>query len=130
MQVAQEYLGEVDERITRMSTILPGGLTLRGGTCGILLGALAAVGLKYGSVERKERGLSGKLGLQVHDFFQELTRSEFGTTDCRDISCCDFTNPKEAKAYIGSKAQDRCAVLLADTMRFVLPLLDQPPASK
>ena len=58
VQVAQEYLGEVDERITRMATILPGGSSLRGGTCGILLGALASVGLKYGSIDRKERGLS------------------------------------------------------------------------
>ena len=130
MQVAQEYLGEVDERITRMVTILPGGLTLRGGTCGILLGALAAVGLKYGSVIRKERGLSGKLGLRVYDFFQELTRDRFGTTDCRDISHCDFTKPEEARAYIGSKAQDRCAELLADTIRFLLPLLDNPPIVK
>jgi len=88
------------------------------------------VGLKYGSIDRKERGLSSKLGLQAHDFFQELTRSEFGSTDCRDIACCDFTNPVEAKAYKGSKAQDRCAVLLADTMRFVLPLLDTPRESK
>ena len=130
MQVAQEYLGDVDERITRMVTILPGGLTLRGGTCGILLGALAAVGLQYGSVIRKERGLSGELGLRVHDFFQELTRNRFGTTDCRDISCCDFTNPEEAKSFKGSKAQDRCAELLADTIRFVLPLLDNPPIVK
>ena len=88
------------------------------------------MGLKYGSIKRKERGLSGKLGLQVHDFFRELTRREFGTIDCRDISCCDFTKPKEAKAYIGSKEQDRCAELLADTMRFVLPLLDNPGVSK
>ena len=130
MQVAQEYMGEVDERITRMATILPGGSSLRGGTCGILTGALAAVGLKYGSIDRKERGQSSKLGLQVHDFFRELTRSEFGTTDCRDISCCDFTNPKEAKAYVGSKAQDRCAALLVDTVRFLLPLLDTPRVSE
>ncbi len=123
-------MGEVDERITRMATILPGGSSLRGGTCGILTGALASVGLKYGSINRKERGLGSKLGLQAHDFFRELTRSEFGSTDCRDIACCDFTNPKEAKAYIGSKAQDRCAELLVDTVRFLLPLLDTPRVSK
>ena len=124
MQVAQEYLGEVDARITRMATALPGGLGLRGGTCGILLGGLAAVGLKYGSTQRSERKRCGQLELRVHDFFAELTRKEFGTINCRDISGCDFTNPEEAKAFIGSKAQDRCAVLLADTLRFVLPLLD------
>ena len=126
MQLAQEYLGEVDERITRMATVLPGGLSLRGGTCGILLGALGAVGLKYGSVKRSERQLCGKLGLRVHDFFEELTREKYGTVNCRDISGCDFTKPEEARAYIGSAAQDRCAVLLADTVRFVLPLLDDP----
>jgi C_GCAxxG_C_C family probable redox protein len=117
-------MGEVDERITRMATVLPGGLGLRGGTCGILLGGLAAVGLRYGSTKRSERKRCGELALRVHDFFQELTRKEFGTINCRDISCCDFTNPEKAKAFIGSKAQDRCAVLLADTLRFVLPLLD------
>ena len=126
MQVAQEYIGEVDERITRMVTLLPGGLTLRGGTCGILLGALAAVGLKYGSVIRSEREPSSKLGLRVHDFFRELTRSEFGTTDCRDISGCDFSKPEEANAYKGSAAQHRCAALLVDTVDFVIPLLGDP----
>ena len=126
MQVAQEYLGEADERITRMVTTLPGGLTLRGGTCGILLGALAAVGLKYGSLKRGERQLCGKLGLRTHDFFQGLTREKYGSTDCRDISRCDFTRPEEAKAYVGSPAQEGCAALLAETVRFVLPMLDDP----
>jgi C_GCAxxG_C_C family probable redox protein len=130
VQVAQEYLGEVDARITRMATALPGGLGLRGGTCGILLGSLAAVGLKYGSTQRSERKRCGQLELQVYDFFEELTRKEFGTTNCRDISGCDFTNPEESKAFKGSKAQDRCALLLADTMRFVLPLLDDPHATR
>ncbi len=126
MQVAQEYMGEVDERITRMSTILPGGLTLRGGVCGILQGALAAVGLKYGSTKREERSLSNELGLRVHDHFTALTRRKYGSIDCRDISGCDFTNPEEARGDTGSEAQDRCAVLLADTVRFVLPLCDDP----
>ncbi len=118
MQVAQEYLDEVDERITRMATALPGGLALRGGTCGILLGALAAVGLKYGSVKRSERQLSGKLGLRVYDFFQELTRGRYGTINCRDISRCDFTNPEEASAYLGSAAQKDCAALLVEAVSF------------
>ena len=130
MQAAQEYMGEVDERITRMATVLPGGTTMRGGTCGILIGAIASVGLKYGSIQRKERALSSKAGLRVHDFFRELTREKYGTTDCRDISCCDFTNPKEAKGFIGSKAQDTCADLLVETLRFLLPLLDNPNATE
>jgi hypothetical protein len=126
VQVAQEYMGEVDERITRMATLLPGATTMRGGTCGILIGAIASVGLKYGSVIREERDLAGKLGLRVNDFFQELTREKYGTTDCRDISCLDFTDPEEAKAYIGSQAQRECAGLLAETLLFLLPLLDTP----
>lgn len=130
MQVAQEYLGEADERITRMVTALPGGLGLRGGTCGILLGALAAVGLKYGSVKRGERKTSGQMSLRVYDFFQELTRKKYGSIDCRDISHCDFTQPEKAAAYLGSPAQHECAGLLADTVRFLLPLLDEPPEEK
>ena len=70
MQAAQEYMGEVDERITHMATVLPGGTTMRGGTCGILTGAIASVGLKYGSVIRKERVLASKLGLRVNDFLE------------------------------------------------------------
>ena len=124
MQVAQEYIGEVDPRVTRMATALPGGTALRGGTCGILLGSLIAVGLKYGSVKREERAHCKALGVHVHDYFQELTRSRFGTINCRDISNCNFTKPEEAVAYIGSEAQHRCAGLIADTLRFFLPLLD------
>jgi len=129
VQVAQEYMGEVDERITRMATMLPGATTMRGGTCGILIGAIASVGLKYGSVIREERDLAGKLGLRANDFFQELTREKYGTTDCRDISCFDFTNPEEAKAYLGSQAQQECAGLLVETVRFLMPLLDTPEPS-
>jgi hypothetical protein len=124
VQVAQEYLGELDPRITRMVTVLPGGTALRGGTCGILLGALAAVGLKYGSLKREERSLCKSLGIQVHDFFHHLTRGRFGTINCSDISHCDFTKPEEAQAFIGSEAQHRCAGLVVDTVRFLLPLLD------
>jgi len=130
VQVAQEYLGELDERITRMATALPGGLGLRGGTCGILVGALGAIGLKYGSVKRSERQLCGKLSLRVYDFFQELTRKKYGTINCRDISHCDFTKPEEASAFPNSAAQQECAVLLLDTLWFVLPLLDDPAQAK
>jgi len=130
VQVAQEYLGEVDERITSMVTVLPGGTALRGGTCGILLGALAAIGIKYGSVKRHERELCKKLGVRAHDFFDELTRTRFGSINCRDISRCDFTKPEEAKAYIGSEAQHICAGLIDETMRFILPLLDDPKQSE
>jgi C_GCAxxG_C_C family probable redox protein len=130
VQVAQEYLGEIDERITRMATALPGGLGLRGGTCGILLGALGAVGLKYGSVKRSERQLCSKRSLRVYDFFQELTRKKYGTINCRDISHCDFTKPEEASAFLGSAAQQECAALLLDTLRFMLPLLDDPVETK
>jgi len=126
VQVAQEFLGEVDERITRMMTALPGGLTLRGGTCGILLGALASIGLKYGSVKRSERQLSNTLGLRVHDFFRELTREKHGTINCQDICGYDFTKPEEASAYLGSAAQHACAALLVETVSFMLPLLGEP----
>jgi C_GCAxxG_C_C family probable redox protein len=130
VQVAQEYLGEVDERITRMATALPGGLGLRGGTCGILLGALGAVGLKHGSVKRAERQLSGKTSLRVFDFFQELARKRYGTINCRDISHCDFTKPEEASAFLGSAAQRECGGLLTETVEFLLPLLDDPAEAK
>lgn len=122
-------MGEVDARVTRMATVLPGGSNLRGGTCGILLGGLVAVGLKCGSIDRTERKACGPLGLRLHDAFRDLTREEFGTVDCRDISCCDFTNPEEAEGYLGSEAQHRCALLLADTVRFLLPMLDERVAS-
>ncbi len=130
MQVAQEYLNEVDERITQMVTALPGGLGLRGGTCGILLGALGAIGLRYGSVKRSERQLCGRQSLRVYDFFQELTQKKYGTINCRDISHCDFTKPEEASAFLGSVAQHECGALLLDTLRFVLPLLDDPAEAK
>ena len=130
MQVAQEYLGEADERITRMATALPGGLGLRGGACGILLGALGAVGLKYGSVKRAERQISGKTSLRVFDFFQELAQKKYGTIHCRDISHCDFTKPEEASVFLGSAAQHECAALLAETVRFLLPLLEDPADQK
>jgi hypothetical protein len=107
-----------------MVTTLPGGGALRGGTCGILLGALVAVGLKYGSVIRDKRKQSKELGLHVHDSFLALTQKRYGSTDCRDISGCDFNNPEEAEAYYGSEAHKRCAELIAETVRFVLPLLE------
>jgi hypothetical protein len=130
VQAAQEYMGEADENITRMATILPGASTLRGGVCGILLGAVASVGLKYGSIKREERGNNGKLGPLVHDFFEELTKDRYGTINCRDIAKCDFTNPTEANAFAGTPEQHQCAGLLAETIRFLLPILDNPDVEK
>ncbi|RJQ64019.1 MAG: C_GCAxxG_C_C family protein [Desulfobacteraceae bacterium] len=124
MQVAQEYLGEVDERITRLATALPGGSALRGGTCGILLGAMVAIGLRYGSVDREGRDLCKALGIRTFDFFRELTRERFGSVDCRGISGFDFTDSEEARKYIGSEAQKWCGELLVNTVCFLLPLLD------
>ena len=98
------------------------------------MGTCHAIGfhicLSNGSLKREERQLCGTLGLRVNDFFEELTREKYGTTNCRDIAGCDFTKPEEARAYVGSPAQDGCAGLLVDTVRFVLPLLDDPKAGQ
>ncbi|MBT8369650.1 MAG: C-GCAxxG-C-C family protein [Deltaproteobacteria bacterium] len=85
----QKQFGLENGAIIKALTAFPGGIALRGETCGVVIGCIMALGLVYG--REKMDDLQGyfdvlpKAGEFCHRFAKEL-----GGTTCRDIAKSDL----------------------------------------
>ncbi len=89
-------------------------------TCGLLIGSSAAIGLRCGKGNKgvpeaheadRDRAIAG-VTLLYRAFLKE-----FGSTDCRTLSGCDYSKPKEIESRM--KTQDwkeTCDVFLKFVM--------------
>ena len=91
-------------------------------SCGLLVGSGAAIGLRCGrgvkgrpeeNEERRNRAVNG-----VAELYREFIK-EFGSTDCKALSGCDFSMPDDVARYIESRVwKEKCDVYL----RFVFEM--------
>jgi len=89
-------------------------------TCGLLIGSSVAIGLRCGVGKRRipeehapdrERAIAGVASL-YRDFLKE-----FGSTDCRALSGCDYSNPEDIeRRMLNEDWKQTCDVFL----RFVM----------
>jgi len=86
-------------------------------TCGLLIGSGAAIGLKCGVGNKgvpeehmadRERAIAGVARL-YRDFLKK-----FGSTDCRMLSGCDYSNPADIERRMHNEDwKETCDVFLA-----------------
>ena len=78
------------------------GLTI----CGLLIGTSVAIGLKCGQGRQgipEENELDRNRAIRaVNRLYKDFIK-EFGHTDCKTISGCDFSNPEDVKRYVQDK---------------------------
>ena len=90
---AAEHLGLSDEEALRLSAAFGGGM-YAGETCGAVVGALIAIGYKYGHSAPNEFEKKGELMAKVNSFRAAFI-AEQGSTMCRDILGHDISVPGE-----------------------------------
>ena len=88
--------------------------------CGLLIGSSIAIGLRYGQgkegvpeehEEDRERAIQA-VGELYRDFLQE-----FGSTDCKTLSKCDWSNSEDVKRWVQEKGwKSTCDVYLKFAM--------------
>jgi C_GCAxxG_C_C family probable redox protein len=69
-----------------------GGMGRMAETCGAVTGAIMLIGLKYGSVDAKDRQSKEKTHEAVREFARRFT-SRNGSLICRELLECDISTP-------------------------------------
>ena len=97
-----------------------GAIAMGQTTCGLLIGSGAAIGLRCGKGRKgipeehaaeRERAIAGVARL-YRDFLKE-----FGSTDCRTLSGCDYSNPEDIeRRRLNEDWKETCDVFLTFVM--------------
>ena len=98
-------------------------------TCGLLIGSSIAIGLHCGQskegipeeYEQERNKAIHAVGELYSDFLKE-----FGSTDCKTLSHCDFSNPEELNRYIQNKGwKNTCDIFLKFVMDKCIEMADK-----
>ena len=85
-------------------------------TCGLLIGSSIAIGLRCGQekegIPEEHEQERNKAIHAVCELYSDFLK-EFGSTDCKTLSHCDFSNPEELNRYIQNKGwKNTCDIFL------------------
>ncbi len=120
-EVAEE-LGYDREDALRIGSPFGGGMFC-GETCGAVLGALIAIGMKYGNSERGNKKQDAICIKKVRAF-QEKFKERHGSTACKELLGYDFSDPEQVKeAFASGKVFELCPVLVMDAVEILNDVL-------
>ena len=89
-----EELGLPVETARKIACAFGGGMSLSGGTCGAVTGALMLIGLKYGKYLETDNEAKDKT-YKLRNRFIELFKKELGSVDCSKLLKHDLSKPDE-----------------------------------
>lgn len=100
--MGQEKLGVEDPDTIRAVGAYGGGIASSGRTCGILLGAIAAVSTRYSkaSPDEKDDPNMWRLSFKLSKTFEKMCEP-YGGTDCKDIARVEWRDKDEVKNFYG-----------------------------
>jgi len=102
-----------------------GGLDGQGETCGAVIGALAAIGLRFG---RSKPGSEADIRMRIcsHAFVRRF-RDEVadGKILCRDIARVDWRDPDQVKSFREGGGRDACQALVGKTAKILGEILER-----
>ncbi|MCB2228105.1 MAG: C-GCAxxG-C-C family protein [Desulfarculaceae bacterium] len=134
MMVGQEKMGMEDPDMVRAVGAFGGGIASSGKTCGILLGAIAAVSARYAksNPEEKDDPKMWLLSFKLIKAFEKMCEP-YGSTNCADIAKVAWKDKDQVKAFYGqpeSRRISECAMLTGELAKVLGELLEQAEASE
>jgi C_GCAxxG_C_C family probable redox protein len=124
---AREAMDIDCEFFPQVASALGAGLCYQGEVCGIALGALLTIGLKYG---RRKDGDSNDITYYLGSEFIDRFRQIQGTIKCRDFTNADFNTPEGEQAWIERIQDETCSPLMEKAVIILNELLDEATISK
>jgi C_GCAxxG_C_C family probable redox protein len=122
MAVGQEKTDTKNEALIRAVGALGGGIAGSGRVCGALLGGVAFISSLYsrGNLEEKEDPRMWRLGRELNQRFEELTRP-FGGVNCSDIARVDWSDKKQTgEFYNDPDSRWQCCLSVVEDTAFAL----------
>ncbi len=98
-------------------------------TCGLLIGSSIAMGLRCGqdndSTPEEHKEQRDKAIHAVGALYSAFLK-EFGSTDCKTLCKCDWSNPEELNRFIQNKGwKNTCDIFLKFVMDKCIKMADQ-----
>lgn len=121
LKVLEENLNLGSSEASRAATALAGGISMRGDTCGALLGALMAISLATAtdSMEFDDLMKSMEPGFKFYRKF----RNEFGSVLCRELQAqalgrsYSFADIKQYEEFVEIGGYKHCSALVGKASR-------------
>jgi Putative redox-active protein (C_GCAxxG_C_C) len=147
------YSPDEDRELFDATSAFMGGTLFMGGTCSAYAAGVMAMGLQAGEIENSRPRVVRLLALmtvggdafddRLNKFNPSMNRgyrlsrwfaNEFGSTQCRKITGCDFSDPKGVSDYAEGGQVTRCRAIGCQVAEKVRELLGQagaecPPTS-
>jgi len=116
-----EHWNGKSDLIPKIATAFGGGIGRCGSVCGALIGAVMAVGIKYGTNKPllEERLKAYELAQR---FYKQFER-QHGSVLCRELIGYDLSNPEELeKAQKAKVFEEKCANFVRKTVESLVEL--------
>jgi C_GCAxxG_C_C family probable redox protein len=138
-----DYTPAGNDQVLAASSAFMGGTVFIGKTCSALTAGVMALGLKLGEIENSRLRVLRMIATMAvggHAFADKLNAfnktmnlghdlsmwfaAEFGSTQCREITQCDFSRLQEVNRYIDSGGTARCLTLARRVAHRVQGMID------
>lgn len=98
-------------------------------TCGLLIGSSIAIGLRCGQgkegIPEEHEQERNKAIHAVSELYSDFL-NEFGSTDCKTLCKCDWSNPEELNRFIQNKGwKNTCDIFLKFVMDKCIKMADK-----
>lgn len=115
-------LGISEEEANRMAAAFGGGMGI-GETCGAVVGAMIALGLKYGHFDENDMAQKDIMNGKRAEFIAAFTE-KYGSCACRQLLGHDLSVPGEFEKVLEEGLLfDFCPQVVSDTLRILEDLL-------
>ncbi|MBU1274818.1 MAG: C-GCAxxG-C-C family protein [Proteobacteria bacterium] len=126
--MGQEKLGIDDPDMIRAVGAYGGGIASTGRTCGILLGAIAAVSARYSksSPDEQDNANMWRLSFKLSKAFDKMCQPH-GGTNCAEIARVDWRDRDQVKSFYGQPDSRRqiCTRLTGDLAAYLGEILEK-----
>ncbi len=133
LAVGLEKMGMQDPDMIRAVGAYGGGIASSGRTCGILLGAIAAVSARYGKScpQEQDDPKMWLLSFKLSKAFARMSEP-YGGTNCADIARVNWKDKVEVKTFYGQPDSRRriCAQLTGELAAYLGQILEEAGADK
>ena len=117
-----EAKGVTSELIPRIATGFCGGIARTCGMCGALSGAILSINMCSG------RNTTEDLREENYAMVSQLVRDfgrAFGSTNCHDLTGCDFTTEEGRRRFLDDDIFGRCRNFTEEATRMAMAILEE-----
>ena len=117
-----DILGISREEASRMSAAFGGGMGI-GETCGAVIGAMIALGMKYGHFSEEDMSQKDVMNSKRAEFIAKFTE-KYGSCSCRNLLGHDLSVPGEFEIVLEEGLLfDFCPQVASDTLKILEEVL-------